>query len=55
MLRLYKDEWPGNKWPAIEIYPVDKAYFLAILTYLSSLSHHMLDTYESFRVAGMAD
>lgn len=35
MLRLYKDEWPGNKWPAIEIYPVDKACFLAILTYLS--------------------
>lgn len=31
-----EDEWLGNKWPSIDIEPVDMDYFLPILTHLSN-------------------
>jgi hypothetical protein len=35
MLRFCKDNWLGNKWASIEIWPVDTGYFLKLLAHLS--------------------
>lgn len=35
-MQFGKSHWLGNKWPCIEIDPVDMAYFLPVLTYLST-------------------
>ena len=39
MLRLSKDHCLGNKWLAIELEPVDTAYFLPILLHFSQAYH----------------
>jgi hypothetical protein len=35
MLQFRKDQWMGNKWPSIDIWPNDATYFPRVLTHLS--------------------
>jgi hypothetical protein len=35
MITFRNDRWLGNKWASIDISPVDVAYFLRVLSYLS--------------------
>ena len=35
MLQFRKDQWTGNKWASIDIWPNNTSYFPRILTHLS--------------------
>ena len=52
MLQFYEDRWIGNKWASIEIEPVDTAYFLPLLFYLTTTYHfphpHIIDAIDGY-------
>ena len=43
-MRYQENRWAGNHWASIEVEPVDIAYFLPILTYLSALYEFPMPT-----------
>ena len=45
-MRYREDHWTGNHWASIEIEPVEIAYFLPILKYLSALYEFPMPTIE---------
>ncbi len=36
VLRFFKDHWQGNRWPCIEIDPLDQGCFFTILAHLAT-------------------
>jgi len=54
-MKFIADHWIGNKWPCIEIDPVDAKYFLLILRHLSATYDFEMPSIEQTLDGGYAE